>query len=102
LCHLGTGSQVHQIIQLGSDRKLENAFVRQFHWISVGMVVAGVLLAALTIALPLDRFWLLAGSMLILSGAVKLVILRLWRELVQPTPSTVSTPSGPPVAPRKR
>lgn len=66
------------------------------------MVVAGVLLAALTLALPLDRFWLLAGAMLILSGAVKLVILRLWRELVQQTPSTVSTPTGPPVAPRKR
>lgn len=66
------------------------------------MVAAGVLLAALTLALPLDRFWLLAGAMLILSGAVKLVILRLWRELVQPTPSTVSTPTGAPVAPRKR
>lgn len=66
------------------------------------MVVAGVLLVALTLALPLDRFWVLAGAMLILSGAVKLVILRLWRELVQPTPATTSSPSGPSVAPRKR
>ena len=58
--------------------------VRQFHWISVGMVIAGVLLAVLAAALPLDPFWILAGAMLGISGVVKLVVLRLWRELAQP------------------
>lgn len=66
------------------------------------MVVAGVLLAALALALPLDRFWVLGGAMLILSGVVKIVILHLWRELVQPATATTSTPSGPAVAPRER
>lgn len=59
-------------------------FVRHFHWISIAMVIAGVVLAVLAVALPLDRFLILLGAMLVISGVVKLVVLRLWRELVQP------------------
>ena len=48
------------------------------------MVVAGFLVVGLALAVPLDAFWILGGAMLVISGVVKMVILHLWRELVQP------------------
>ena len=48
------------------------------------MVAAGLVVAVLALVLPLDPFWILGGAMLVISGVVKLVVLHLWRELVQP------------------
>ena len=78
---------------------LEYEFVRHFRWISIGMIVAGVVVMALALLVPLDAFWLLGGGMLIFSGIVKVIILHLWREMGQSPPA--ATPAAA-VGRRKR
>jgi hypothetical protein len=71
---------------------LEYEFVRHFRWISIGMIVAGVVVMALAWLVPLDAFWILGGGMLVFSGIVKVIILHLWREMGQP--QQVATPAA--------
>ena len=70
--------------------------MRHYRWVSIGMVAAGLVVAVLAVVLPLDPFWILGGGMLVISGVVKLVVLHLWRELVQPGQAPA------PSTPRKR
>lgn len=63
--------------------------MRHFRWISIGMIVAGLVVIALALLLPLDAFWIVGGAMLIFSGVVKVIILHLWREMVD-APRTVT------------
>jgi hypothetical protein len=60
------------------------------------MVATGLVVAVLAVVLALDPFWALGGAMLVISGAVKLVMLHLWRGIAQPD----QAPS--PAVPRKR
>lgn len=55
--------------------------VRYFHWVAVAMVVVGVVGAVSAVALRFDPLLVLIGAMLVISGAVKLVMLRMWRDL---------------------
>ncbi len=73
---------------------LEYEFVRHFRGISIGMIVAGVVVMALALLVPLDAFWILGGGMLTFSGIVKVIILHLWREMGQSPPPAAPAAAG--------
>ncbi|MBA2518636.1 MAG: hypothetical protein H0V24_03135 [Chloroflexia bacterium] len=56
------------------------------------MIVVGLLGAIVAVGLRLDPFLALGGVMLAVSGLVKIVMLRLWREL---GPPERASPTGP-------
>ncbi len=56
------------------------------------MIVVGLLGAIVAVVLRLDPFLALGGVMLAVSGLVKIVMLRLWREL---GPPERASPTGP-------
>ncbi len=60
--------------------------MRHIRWISVLMTVAGAVLAAAGLALPLDPMWTLVGLLLLWAGIVKVIVVALWRNLGTPQP----------------
>lgn len=48
---------------------------------TAAIVIAGLALVAGGVALRLDPVWPLAGAMLLWAGAIKVVVLRIWRHL---------------------
>lgn len=55
------------------------------------MVAAGLLAAVVALGLRLDPFIVIGGVMLAVSGAIKLVMLRLWREIGPPAAASSTT-----------
>ncbi len=58
--------------------------MRHIRWISVLMTVAGLALAAASLALSLEPMWALVGLLLFWAGIVKVIVVALWRNLGTP------------------
>ncbi len=59
------------------------------------MVIAGILASAIAVTMALNEAWLLAGLLLAFAGAVKLIIVALWRGIAA---FDDAPRSGPPTA----
>ncbi len=57
--------------------------VRHLHHLSLALFLGGVLLTIAAITLSLSALWTLSGLLLAIAGAVKVVVVYLWRNVIQ-------------------
>ncbi len=57
--------------------------MRQLHHVSLILLVGGVLLAIVGVAFSLPPLWTLSGLLLAIAGGVKVVVVYLWRTVLQ-------------------
>ncbi len=57
--------------------------VRRLHQLSLGIFIGGVLLTIAAIVFSLPPLWTLSGLLLAIAGGVKLIVVYLWRNVVQ-------------------
>jgi len=57
--------------------------MRHLHHVSLLLLVAGVLLVIAGVVLSLPPLWTLSGLLLAIAGGVKVVVVYLWRNVLQ-------------------
>ena len=57
--------------------------VRRLHHLSLALLLGGVLLTIAAVVLSLPPLWTLSGLLLVIAGGVKLVVVYLWRNVIQ-------------------
>jgi hypothetical protein len=55
--------------------------MKQIALLSYAMTIAGVLLAAWSVAADLSPLWQLTGFLLIIAGVVKIAIVQIWQRI---------------------
>ena len=57
--------------------------MRRLHHLSLGLLLGGVLLTIAAIVFSLPPLWTLSGLLLAIAGGVKLLVVYLWRNVIQ-------------------
>lgn len=57
--------------------------MRRLHHLSLALLLGGVLLTVAAIAFSFPPLWTLSGLLLAIAGGVKLVVVYLWRNVIQ-------------------
>ena len=57
--------------------------MRRLHHLSLALLLGGVLLTIAAIVFSLSPLWTLSGLLLAIAGGVKLVVVYLWRNVIQ-------------------
>ena len=57
--------------------------MRRLHHLSLALLVGGILLTIAAIVFSFPPLWTLSGLLLVIAGGVKLVVVYLWRNVVQ-------------------
>jgi hypothetical protein len=67
----------------GYSRCGSNTTVRRLHHLSVTILLGGVLLTIAAVVFSFSEIWTLSGLLLAIAGGVKVVVVYLWRNVVQ-------------------
>jgi hypothetical protein len=59
------------------------ATVRRLHQLSLAILIGGILLTIAAVIFSLSEIWTLSGLLLAIAGGVKLVVVYLWRNVIQ-------------------
>lgn len=57
--------------------------MRRLHHLSLLLLIAGVLLTSFGALLGIGPLWTLSGLLLAIAGGVKLLVIYLWRNVIQ-------------------
>ena len=57
--------------------------MRRLHHLSLALLLGGVLLTAMAIMFSFPPLWTLSGLLLTIAGGVKLIVVSLWRSVIQ-------------------
>lgn len=57
--------------------------MRRLHHLSLALLLGGVLLTVAAIVFSFPPLWTLSGLLLAIAGGVKLVVVYLWRNVIQ-------------------
>lgn len=57
--------------------------MRRLHHLSLVILLGGILLTVAGVAFAFPEFWTLTGLLLAIAGAVKFVVVHLWRNIIR-------------------